>query len=74
MDPSQFAEFDLVEVDPAEPHAANVLRVGGSVIVPAVFPRTIRILRDRGITVLPVDVSELQKAEGGVTCCSLILS
>jgi dimethylargininase len=74
VDPSLFSGFDLVEVDPAEPHAANVLRVNGSVIVPAAFPRTIGTLRKHGITVLPVDVSELQKAEGGVTCCSLILS
>jgi N-dimethylarginine dimethylaminohydrolase len=31
-------------------------------------------LVNRGIDVLPVDLTELQKAEGAVTCCSLIFS
>jgi dimethylargininase len=74
VNPSLFADFDLVRVDPAEPHAANALWVNGGVIMPAAFPRTIRALRQRNIAVVPVDVSELQKAEGGVTCCSLVVS
>ena len=27
-----------------------------------------------GIVVVPVDVSEVQKAEGAVTCCSLVFT
>jgi dimethylargininase len=42
------------------------------VIHPLCFPRTRQRLVDAGIDVLPVDVSELQKAEGAVTCCSLV--
>jgi dimethylargininase len=66
-------ELERVHVDPAEPGAANVLRVRGSVIQPSVFPRTRERLEARGIAVTTVDVSELAKAEGAVTCCSLIL-
>ncbi|MCB1554986.1 MAG: dimethylargininase [Xanthomonadales bacterium] len=66
------SRYRLVEVDPSEPHAANTVRLGGSVIHPDCFPHTTARLRDLDIQVLTVDVSELQKAEGAVTCCSLI--
>jgi dimethylargininase len=72
VDPAAFPGFDHVAVDPAEAAAANVLRVGGEVIIPAHHPRTRERLESRGIVTRPVDVSELAKAEAGVTCCSLI--
>ena len=68
----EFAGYRLIEVDPAEPHAANALRIGACVVYPACFPRTVQRLRDAGIAVTTVDVTELQKAEGAVTCCSLV--
>jgi dimethylargininase len=61
-----------IEVAGEEPHAANALRIGDQVIYPASFPRTQERLTRHGITVTAVDVSELQKAEGAVTCCSLV--
>ena len=67
-----FARFDIIEVDPAEEHAANVLRVGRSVLMPACFPGTRARLESAGLAVVAVDVSELQKAEGAVTCCSIV--
>jgi dimethylargininase len=63
----------VIPVDPAEPYAANALRVEGMVIYAAAWSRTRRRLERCGVRVLPVDVSELAKAEAGVTCCSLIL-
>jgi dimethylargininase len=74
IDTGVFAGFRLVEVDPDEEHAANALRVGNGVIHPDCFPRTRQQLQAAGITVTPVDISELQKAEGAVTCCSLVFS
>ena len=67
-----FAGFRVIEIDPAEPHAANVLRIGSALLMPASFPRTRQRLLDAGFDVTAVDVSELQKAEGAVTCCSLV--
>jgi len=46
--------------------------VGDSVVVPASFPRTAEKLAHAGINVRLLDVSELMKAEAGVTCCSLL--
>lgn len=74
VNPSHFAAFRLLEVDPAESHAANVLLLEGGAIYPSGFPRTLLRLTQSRIPVTLVDVSELQKAEGAVTCCSLILS
>jgi len=64
---------DVIDVDPAEPHAANVLRLGHTIVCAASHERTAADLRARGYSVCPVDVSELAKAEAGVTCCSLII-
>jgi dimethylargininase len=74
LDMTPFVGWEVVSVDPAEPHAANALRLGDGVIFPANFPRTAQRIEARGLRVCPVDVSELQKAEAGVTCCSVILA
>ena len=64
--------FRFVDVDPSEPMAANALRVGDAVIYPDAFPRTAERLARRGLNVRTVDASEVAKAEGAVTCCSVI--
>lgn len=71
---SLFADWKMIDVDPAEEHAANALLVSDGVIYPACFPRTRQRLEDAGIAVTSVDVSELQKAEGAVTCCSIVFA
>jgi dimethylargininase len=72
VDPAQFASVEPIPVDEREPAAANCLRVTGRLILPAGNLRTAERLRERGFEVVEVDVSELQKAESGVTCMSLI--
>ena len=72
VDPKQFAGTEPLAVDENERAAANCLRAGDHLILPAGNPRTAGKLRQRGFTVVEVDVSELQKAESGVTCMSLI--
>lgn len=72
VDPSQFGGVDPMAVDPLEPAAANCLRAGDRLILPGGNPRTAERLRDRGFQVAEVEVFELQKAEAGVTCMSLI--
>jgi dimethylargininase len=67
-----FAGLSLLDVDPQEPYGANALPIADVVVYPTAFPRTRERLERRGLRVRPVDVGELQKAEGGVTCCSLV--
>jgi dimethylargininase len=69
-----FAGCDFVDVDEGEHHAANALRIGDVVVYPTSFPKTAQQLERRGITLRMVDASELAKAEGAVTCCSLIFT
>jgi dimethylargininase len=74
VDRSLFAGLDRIEIDPAEPYAANGLPVGNALVYPQAFPRTAEQLLGRGISLELLDLSELAKAEGAVTCCSLIVA
>lgn len=74
IDSTPFSAFELIDVPDEEPAAANALLVKDIVVSPASFPQTHLILERRGFRVRAIDLSELQKAEGGVTCTSLIFS
>ena len=74
VDVGAFAGMDLVDVDPTESMGANALLIGEVAVYPTAYARTRERLEDRGIAVRTVDVSELAKGEGGVTCCSLIFT
>lgn len=73
VQPEAFPGLQVIEVDPSDPHAANALQVRSGLIYPACFPLTLARLKEHGIAVTVVDVSEMQKAEGAVTCCSLLI-
>jgi dimethylargininase len=73
-DPSTFPPLEVIEIDPGEPFAANALLVGTTLLFGAAHRHTAAHLRARGINVTPVDLSELAKAEGALTCCSLIFN
>ncbi|MBK5187420.1 MAG: N(G),N(G)-dimethylarginine dimethylaminohydrolase [Gemmatimonadaceae bacterium] len=69
---SAFRDVEILPVDDSEPWGASVLAIGDTLVMPASFPRTRAKLEARGFTVAPVDLSELQKAEGGPTCLSIV--
>lgn len=73
VDPRAFSGLRHIEIDPAEPYAANALLIGDTVIYPVALPRTAARIQRARIRLATLDVSELAKAEGAVTCCSLIL-
>jgi dimethylargininase len=64
--------FEWIDVHPGEPHAGNALQIGESVIFPASFPKTAELLKEKEFRLESLDISELQKAESGLTCSSLI--
>lgn len=74
VDASLFADWEIIAVDPAEPFAANALFLGDAFIYPRNYPRTWDRLEERGLASIGVDISEFAKAEGGVTCCSIIFT
>ncbi|MFQ5482740.1 MAG: dimethylarginine dimethylaminohydrolase family protein [Nitrospinaceae bacterium] len=65
--------YEWVEVQPQEAYAANALVLGETVLLPAGFERVAARLEGCGRRVLTLDMSEFEKADGGVTCLSLIL-
>jgi len=77
VDPAVFTGYDYIEVAPSEPFAANAVRLDVEpdlpIIYPAAYPLTLERLLARGIQVRLVNASELAKAEGAVTCCSLLM-
>jgi dimethylargininase len=72
VDVSYFSGYRQMSVAQSEPHAANVVRIGDAILMPSSFPATQALIQAAGFTVHTVDVSELQKAEGAVTCCSVL--
>lgn len=74
VDATRFHGLRALAIDSREPFAANALLVGDRVLHGAEFERTRRILEEAGVQVVPVPAGELAKAEGGVTCCSLLVS
>lgn len=72
VDVAHFPGYRTIGVDPGEPFGANSVWLGDRVVYAASFSHTATILRDAGIDLRLVDMSETEKAEGGVTCCSVI--
>ena len=73
VDASTFKGMRQIEVHPREPFAANALWIGEHVIYPRGFDKTRSRLEESGVNVRLVETDELQKAEGGVTCCSILI-
>jgi dimethylargininase len=71
VDVSRFEGRDVLFVPESEPWAANTILVGDSIIIPEGYPRTREMLERRDLRVVTVDISELEKAEAGLTCMSI---
>lgn len=72
VDAATLGDYRFIHVAESEPAAANALRVCDTVLMPSAWPRTAEILRANGFQVRPLALSELLKAESGVTCSSLL--
>jgi dimethylargininase len=74
LDVQSLPGFEKVPVSESEPWAANTLTVGSTVCIAAEHVQTADLIRQRGFPVRTVHLSEFMKAEGGVTCLSLLIS
>ena len=72
IDASIFDKFDIVETHPSESNASNALVINDTVLFPKSYPKTAQILIDKGYKIIQVDNTEVIKAEGALTCCSII--
>jgi dimethylargininase len=60
-------------LDVPEPHAANTVRISDTILMPSSFSQTRALLEQHNFRVRTIDISELIKAEAGVTCMSVLL-
>ena len=67
----EFKKYHIIEVPPSEDYAANCIWINNHVIVPAGYPETERKIRELGYKVIPVEMSEFRKLDGGLSCLSL---
>jgi dimethylargininase len=74
LDVAALRGLELARVPKGEPDAANAAIVGGRVCLAAAHPRTADLVGRLGFEVRLIDLSEFAKAEGCVTCLSLLLS
>src|SRR6185437_3002983 len=72
VDGAAFEGLRLIDAPAGEEWAANVLLIGNTILVAEGFPRTAELLRQLGRDVCALDITELMKAESGLTCSSLI--
>jgi dimethylargininase len=66
-----FRSYEIIRVEPMEAYAANCVRVNDKVLIAAGFPRLEVALRRAGCEVFPLEMSEFQKMDGGLSCLSL---
>lgn len=72
VDAEAFRQFEILEVPETESWAANTIAVGDTVLMASAFERTCALVEEHGFNVITTDISELQKAEGALTCMSLM--
>lgn len=74
IDADRFERRNVIEVHPDEPTGANVLRIGDAILMHEGCPRTCERVRERFENVQTVNIAEFAKADGGLTCLSLIFT
>jgi dimethylargininase len=66
-----FAPYEKILIDPDEEYAANTLWVNDCLLTPRGFPKTRQKLSRLQLEIIELDVSEVRKMDGGLTCMSL---
>jgi dimethylargininase len=72
FDESIFPGYDRIVVPKEEAYAANCLAVNGTVLMPEGYPKTKILIKIGGFEVIELDMSEFEKADGALTCKSIL--
>jgi dimethylargininase len=65
-------DFDILTVPENEHYAANTLTIDDTVIMPTGYPQTQQLIEEAGFDVICLNMSEIAKCDGALTCLSLI--
>lgn len=74
VDPLIFKEYSIIEVPASERYCADALIVNNTVLIPEGYPQTEKRIKDHGFELITLDTSEIKKADGALTCMSVVLS
>tara|TARA_B100000686_G_scaffold350750_1_gene447579 strand:- start:1875 stop:2627 length:753 start_codon:yes stop_codon:yes gene_type:complete len=72
VDSSAFKNFQWIEVEEKNSYAANCLTMGDLIFMPAGFPMIRKKISQQGFETHELDMSEFEKADGGITCLSIV--
>jgi dimethylargininase len=72
LDATAFRDVRQLHVPHDEPWAANTIRVGDAVCLEEGAPRTLELVQPYAGRISTLDISEFRKAEGSLSCLSLI--
>ena len=70
-DHEAFCGYDRIMVDSEESYSANTLWINSHLLMPRGFPGTKSKLKNLRLPVIELDVTEMQKMDGGLTCLSI---
>jgi len=73
VDSSRLKHFDWIEVNPSESYSANCLALRKAILMPTGFPNVRDKIHAHGLKTLELEMSEFEKADGGITCLSIII-
>jgi dimethylargininase len=74
VDKNVFSSYNIIEIDPIEPWAANSIRVGETIFLQQGFERTLEKVRSIAPNTQSLDISEFNKVEAALSCLSLIFT
>ncbi len=72
VDPAVFSEYKILKAPKEEAARLSFLAIGKTVLLPADCPDAARLFRGEGFTPIPLDISEIRKAQAGLTCMSVL--
>jgi dimethylargininase len=72
FDSAVFSDYDVVSVQGGEAARLSFLPLGETVLLPSDCPETRSVFESRGFNTIPLDISEIRKAQAGFTCMSVL--
>ncbi len=70
-----FLQYQKIEITAGEEYACNcILIADNTLIIPSGFPKIGATLEDLNYKLIPLNMSEFEKMDGGLTCLSLLFS
>ena len=64
--------LDVLVIPEGEEYAADTLTVGETILMPAGYPSSHQMVREAGYEVIPMEVEEIEKCDGALTCLSIL--